>query len=227
MNRMVRLFGTSIGRKLVVATTGIALLGFIVVHMIGNMTIFRSAEALNTYADWLQGHPLLWIARLGLLAVFLLHVGTVASLIVETRRARSTAYDRVKHVAAKSSSRYMALSGMLVLAFIMFHIGHLTLGMFQGESFEALDAAGRHDVFRIVVNGFQNPAISGFYVAAMIAIGFHLAHGIESAVQSLGFKHDSYDTLISIGGKTIVAAIVLGNCAFPALVLFGVIGGTD
>ena len=223
MNRLLGLFGTSIGRKLVTAVTGLALIGFLIGHMLGNMTMFQGADNLNAYASWLQGHPLIWLARFGLLAVFGIHLVTAISLALENRRARPVGYGRKELVAATLSSRYIVVSGLLLLTFVVFHLGHFTLGFFQPEHFHVTDAHGRHDVFRMVVSGFQNPFFSSIYIAAMLLLGFHLHHGVKSLAQTLGLNHDSYSTLLSLAGNGLVALIVLGNCSFPILVLLGVI----
>ncbi|MCG8589885.1 MAG: succinate dehydrogenase cytochrome b subunit [Proteobacteria bacterium] len=226
MNRLIRLFGTSIGRKLVMAGTGLMLIGFVLVHMLGNMAMFQGADALNGYAAWLQGHPLIWAARAGLLGVFLVHSVTAVSLALENRRARPVAYGRKELVAATLASRYIVLSGVLVLGFVIFHLGHFTFGWFQPEHFQARDAQGRHDVFHMVVAGFQSPLFSGVYVVSMLLVGFHLHHGVKSLVQTLGINHDSYNALLSLAGKGLVGLIVIGNCSFPVLVLMGVIGAS-
>ncbi len=224
MNRLVRLFGTLIGRKLVMAATGLALIGFLLGHMLGNMTIFQGAETLNAYANWLQGHPLVWVARLGLLTLFGVHVFTAISLALENRGARPTAYRRKELVAATLSSRYIVVSGLLILAFIVFHLGHFTFGWFQAEHFDGVDASGRHDVFAMVVGSFRDPVIAAIYIVSMLLVGFHLNHGVKSAVQTLGINHDSYNGVLAWAGRALVAVIVLGNCSFPILIQLGMIG---
>lgn len=225
MNRLVRLLGTTIGRKIVMAATGVALLGFVLAHMAGNLLIYNSPEALNDYAAWLQGHPLLWVARIGLLAVFLVHLVTAASLILEKRRARPVAYAQRDLVATGLASRTMALTGALVLFFVVLHLAHFTFGAFGGEHMHRVDAQGRHDVHAMVVGAFENPFVAGGYVAAMLLLGFHLLHGLQSSVQTLGFNHGSYNGLIQIVSRTLVAVIVVGNCSFPVLIQLGVLGG--
>jgi len=224
MNRLIRLFGTTIGRKLVMAGTGLALLGFVLVHMLGNLTILQGADALNGYAAWLKSQPLLWVARAGLLAVFGVHVATAISLAIENRRARPTPYGRKERVAATLASTYIVASGLLLFAFIAFHLGHFTFGVVQPEHFHGVDGEGRHDVFAMVVAAFQDPVIAGVYVVATLILGFHLHHGVKSLVQTVGINHDSYNGLLGVVGQAAVLVIVVGNCSFPVLVQLGVIG---
>lgn len=224
MNRLVRLFGTSIGRKLVMAVTGLALIGFVVVHMVGNLAMLQSASRLNEYAHWLQGHPLIWVARAGLLTLFVVHVVTALSLARENRRARPIGYDARRAGAVSLSARYIVFTGLLVAIFIVFHLVHFTFGTLQPDLFGLVDEQGRHDVFGMVVGAFRNPWFSAIYIVSMLVLGLHLNHGVKSLVQTLGINHDSYNTLLALTGRTLTAIVVVGNCAFPVLVLAGVIG---
>lgn len=223
MRRLIRLLGTTIGRKLVVAGTGLALLGFVVVHMLGNMTVFQGADALNGYANWLHQHPLLWVARLGLLGVFGIHVVTAISLALENRGARPVGYARKASISATLSSRYIVFSGLLVLAFLVFHLGHFTFGWFGMEG-PSVDAKGRADVYAMVTGAFSSTPFTAVYVAAMLLLGFHLHHGVKSVVQTLGINHESYNTLFRVAGRALVATIVAGNCSLPILIWLGVLG---
>ena len=126
MFRLIRLFRTSIGSKLVVATTGVLLLGFLLAHMAGNLVILQGPDALNAYAAWMQGHPLLWGFRLALLALFAVHILTAVRLARDNRAARPVRYRRRADLARHLPSRLMLLSGLLVLGFLVFHLLHLT-----------------------------------------------------------------------------------------------------
>ncbi|MDJ0785660.1 MAG: succinate dehydrogenase cytochrome b subunit [Myxococcota bacterium] len=221
MNRLIRLFGTSIGRKLVMAVTGVLLIGFLISHMLGNMTVFQGQESMNYYAAWLKKHPFLWVARAGLLTIFGLHVVTAISLAIENNAARPEGYRKKSAVAATLSSRYIVVSGLLVLAFLIYHLAHFTFGWVQPDLYHFVDEKARHDVYRMVVLGFQNPIVTGSYVAAMLLLGFHLHHGARSLVQTIGLNHESYNTLIRIGSNTLVAALVIGNCSIPLMILAG------
>ena len=185
MNRLVRLFGASIGRKLVVAATGVLLIAFLFGHMYGNMKVFQGPEALNAYAAWLQGHPLLWGMRLGLLALFGAHIWLTLRLAQENRAARPMAYRRYRPRASRLTSRYMALSGLLVLAFVVYHLLHFTFGVVDPGSTRVVSPGHQPDVYASVVWSFQNPWIAGSYVVAMVLLGAHLWHGATGRVDAL------------------------------------------
>jgi succinate dehydrogenase / fumarate reductase cytochrome b subunit len=223
VNRLVRLFGTSIGRELIMAVTGALLLGFVVVHMLGNMKVFQGPQALNSYAAWLAGHPLLWFARICLLTIFVAHVYTGISLALENRAARPRRYLVHKLVEASFASRYMMLSGALVLAFVIYHLLHFTFGAIGAEHHGLLDADRRHDVYSMMVLGFRDPWITGSYVVAMLLLGLHLLHGASSVLQSLGINHDSYNALLWTACTILVLVIVVGNCSIPLVIYFGAV----
>ena len=223
MIRLVRLFGTSIGQKLVVALTGALMLGFLIGHMLGNMAVFQGPDALNSYAAWLKGHPFVWVVRSGLLTIFLVHVVMTLRLALENRHARSTKYQRTPTRSAGFTSRYMVLTGLLVIAFVVYHLLHFTLGTIQPENAALMDAQQRHDVYSMVVLGFQNPLVAASYVVAMLLLGVHLMHGAASVFQTFGINHDSYDVVIRYGTFGLVTLIVVGNCSIPLLILAGAV----
>jgi succinate dehydrogenase / fumarate reductase cytochrome b subunit len=229
MNRLVRLFGASIGRKLVTAATGAMLIGFLFVHMFGNMKVFQGPEALNSYAAWLRGHPLLWVFRVGLLAVFVLHIVVTLTLARDNRAARPVGYRRYRPRASSFASRFMVLSGLVVLSFVVYHLLHFTFGVIDPMNAHLVDAHNHLDVYTSIVRSFQNPWISGSYVVSMVLLGFHLWHGMESAFQTFGVHHESYETLIRVTCLLLVGALVLGNCSIPILIYAGKValgGGT-
>ena len=221
MNRLVRLFGASIGRKLVVAATGFALIAFLIGHLFGNLKILQGRDALNSYADFLQEHPLVWLFRAGLLTVFVVHIYATLSLARENRAARPVRYHRYSPQAATFASRYMVLSGLVILAFVVFHLAHFTFGVVDPANTRLREAQGRLDVYSSVVRSFQNPWIAWSYVGAMLLLGLHLVHGIASAFQTMGAHHESYKTLIWTFSLALLAALVIGNSAIPLLVLSG------
>ncbi len=224
MHRLIRLFSTSIGRKLVIAVTGAMLLGFLLAHMLGNLALLQGPDAINSYASWLQGHPLLLFMRIGLAVVFLIHVYVAIQLTLENRAARLTKYAIAQVFQSSFASRYMVFTGLLVIVFIVGHLLHFTFGVVQPENFGSVDPAGRHDVYAMIVNGFRNPWVCGSYVIAMNVIGFHLFHGARSLFQTVGINHTSYNGAIRGATLALVALFVIGNCSLPILVYAGVIG---
>lgn len=198
MNRLVRLFGSSIGRKIVAATTGVLLIAFLLGHMYGNMKVFQGPEALNAYAAKLQGHPLLWAFRAGLITLFGTHVYLTLTLARDNRAARPIGYRQYRPRSSSFFSRYMVLTGLVVLLFLVYHLLHFTFGVIDAEHQRLFDAQQNLDVYTSVVQTFQNPWIAGSYVVAMVLLGFHLWHGTTCAFQTLGVRHESYETLIRI-----------------------------
>lgn len=221
MNRLVRLAGASVGRKLVAATTGFLLIAFLFGHLFGNLKVFQGQEALNDYAAFLQGHPLVWVFRVGLLSVFVVHVWATLSLARENRAARPVRYRKYRPLAATVSSRYMAVSGLLLVAFVIYHLLHFTFGVFGPPGAAFAQAHERLDVYSMVVESFRNPWISVSYVVAMMILGLHLLHGATSAFQTFGVHHESYLTLVKGFGLTVVALLVFGNVAIAILILAG------
>lgn len=206
------------------AVTGLMLLGFLMGHMLGNMALFQGPEALNSYAAWLQGHPALWVMRLGLLSVFCLHIYVALLLARENRAARPIAYAVPQVFQTSWASRYMVVTGLLVVLFVVGHLLHFTFGVVSPENYGGVDASGRHDVYAMIVGSFSNPWICGAYVAAMNLVGFHLYHGTRSLFQTVGINHDSYNGSIRAVNFSLVALFVIGNCSLPILVYTGVIG---
>ena len=221
MNRLVRLFGASIGRKLLAATTGFLLLAFLIGHLFGNLKVFQGQEALNSYAEFLQGHPLVWVFRAGLLTVFVLHMWATLSLARENRAARPVPYARYRPKAATLVSRSMVVSGVLILLFVVIHLLHFTFGVIGPAGAEFARAHEQLDVYTMVVQSFQNPWIAGGYTVAMLVLGLHLLHGASSAFQTFGARHESYDGLIKAFSLAVVAVLALGNAAIALLVFLG------
>lgn len=224
MHRLIRLFSTSIGRKLVLAVTGLMLLGFLLAHMLGNMSLFQGPQALNAYADWLQGHPLLWVMRGGLAFVFGIHVTVAIQLALENRRARSVGYAAGRVFRTSWASRYMVVSGSFVIFFVIYHLLHFTFGAVAADNFGTADAQGRHDVYAMVVSSFRNPWVCVSYVIAMNLVGLHLFHGARSLFQTVGINHESYNGGIRIVNLALIAIFVIGNCSIPILVYSGLVG---
>jgi len=212
-------FGSSIGKKVIMAVTGLALFGFVIGHMVGNLQIFLGRESLNDYSVFLH-HILhgagLWIARAGLLAAVLLHIWSAASLTLMNRAARPTGYRRFKPRESTYASRTMRWSGVFLIAFIVFHILHFTTGTLHPRFVEG-------DVYGNVVTGLQVVPVALIYIVAMIALGMHLYHGSWSMLQTLGLNHPRYNHLRFAACTALAAAVVVGNLTFPATILAGLI----
>lgn len=227
MNRLVAAYRSSLGRKMIVAVTGLALLGFVIAHMLGNLQLFAGPETLNGYAAKLQSlGPLLWAMRLGLLTIFVVHVTLTLTLAAENKAARPQAYARaVGRVQSSPATRSMLLTGCTILAFVAYHLAHFTLGVVHPEHHRlAAVALGEPDVYAMVVAGFSNPLVAGLYLLAMALLAVHLHHGIASTVRTLGFENPRWTPLVSTVGKGLAWIIFLGNASMPLAVLAGLVG---
>lgn len=225
MNWLARTLTSSIGRKMLVAVTGLALLGFVIVHMLGNLQVFAGPEALNAYAAKLQHlGALLWVLRGGLLLLALVHIVLAIWIALENRAARPEGYARPGRVQSKVSTRSMTITGLMLLLFVLYHLAHFTWGLTDPEHFHLTDAAGRHDVYAMVVGGFQQPVVTILYVAAMGLLCLHLSHGIASLFQSLGFNHPRYEPALRRTGTVLAWILFLGNASMPLAVLAGLVG---
>lgn len=221
------LFGSSLGRKYIMAVTGLGLFIFVILHMLGNLQIFFGPELLNRYAHFLQTSPeILWPARVGLLVLVGLHFWAAVSLALANRAARPRGYSRTRWVAASYASRTMMMSGLIIAVFVIYHLLHFTVQLpevnLTGTDFKLLqDAEGRHDVFRMMVRGYSNPWVSGFYILGMALLCLHLSHGAGSLFQSIGLKNDFYGPYIDRGARLAAWVIFVGNCSIPVAVLLG------
>lgn len=220
MNALISFLSSSIGRKWIVAVSGLALFGFVVGHMIGNLQIFLGPEPLNRYGAFLQGlGELLWVIRLGLLAMLVAHVFFTIKLRMESRAARPQGYAVTKRMASTLPARMMALSGLMVLCFIIFHLLHYTTQTIDPSFRELHDAQGRHDIYRMMITGFSNPLVSLFYLVAVGLLAMHLQHGIQSLFQTLGLNSAKLRPLLEKGGQAFAWVLFLGYASIPVAVL--------
>jgi succinate dehydrogenase cytochrome b subunit len=224
---MIPFFGhilASVSSKALVALSGLALAGFVVFHMLGNLQVLEGAEALNRYAAFLREMPiLLWTVRLGLLGMVALHIGLAIQLALHNRRARPVGYAVREYRQASLASRTMALTGSLLTLFIVFHLLHLTAGVVDGSFTERLDAQGHRDVFGKVIHAFQNPLFVVLYLAGQVVLGLHLSHALSSSLQTLGIEHPILDRLFRGAGPVVALLVVAGNTAIILAVAFGMV----
>ncbi len=215
---------STLGTKAMVAVTGALLAFFVLGHMAGNLQIFLGQDAVNSYAAGLKAMPgPLWAARLGLLAALILHIVGNVKLRARNQAARPQAYAVQKPIDSTLYSRTMLLSGMVLLAFIFYHLAHLTLGLIHPEYFALTDAEGRHDVFSMTVLGFQEPLVATAYLVAMALLFMHLAHGVASLFQTFGLRAMQWRQAIDLGGRLFAIVVVLGNVAMVVACLAGLI----
>lgn len=232
MNRISRFLASTIGAKLGMAATGILLALFVVAHLLGNLLVWKGRAAMNDYAEMLAHLGVwLWVARLGLLAIFGSHIALGLRLAARNRAARPVAYAKSHTIQASVASRTMVLTGLLVLAFVALHLAHFTLGWLDPARYaltETLTRDGaqvtRHDVFGMLVAGFHVDVFVLIYVAAMVVLGLHLSHGIQSLFQTLGLRHPAYVRLVQLAGRTIAVVLALGFALIPLSVRLGLVG---
>jgi succinate dehydrogenase / fumarate reductase, cytochrome b subunit len=213
---------SSIGAKHVMAVTGLLLLLFAIAHMVGHLQMFGGQDVYNAYAHFLQSlWEVKWPVRAGLLAILIVHLVTALSLVARNRAARPSPYAMWKPVTSSVASRTMAWTGMVVFAFLAFHILHFTIGTVQPEHFHQLDPKQRYDAYTMFVRGFQNPGIYGVYLAGMVLLAMHLGHGAASWLQSLGLRHPKYP--VDKLGRLVSAFLFVGYMIPPTAVLAGII----
>ena len=206
---------------MIVAVTGVVLIAFVVGHLIGNLQIFLGPEWVNGYAEKLRElGPFLWVIRVFLLGNVLLHIFYTISLALENRRARPVGYEEKEHVKATFASRHMALSGLVVLAFIIYHIAHFTVRV-TDPRFLLLkaDPLNRYDVYSMMVYGFQNVFVSAFYIVGMFLLALHLSHGTSSFFQSLGLNDKKMAPRLATAGRVFAWLIFVGYISIPVAVL--------
>ncbi len=204
------------------AITGVPLILFLFAHMIGNLHIFLGPDALNGYAHFLQGlGPLLWIFRMILITLFVVHVFVSATLVVENQLARPKAYSKKATLIATLSSRTMIYTGTLIVACLVYHLLHFTVQSTDPIFQYLLDKEGRHDVYRMISLSFSYPTIAGAYMSAVILLGFHLNHSASSFFQSLGLNNHRFHKYIQLIGPVTCLILVVGFSAVPFSILMG------
>ena len=224
IHRAVRFYEAPIGKKAVMAITGVMLVGYVFAHLLGNLQIYSSdAEQINRYAGFLHNPAnaaALWAARSVLLLAVALHIIAATQLWLQNRAARPIGYVKKADLPASYAARTMIWSGPIVGAFVIFHVLHLT----AGKVLELRELGpNMPDVRYNVIAGFQNYAVSGFYIFAMILLCMHLYHGMWSMFQSLGISHPRYTPLVKKAAAVLAIAVAVGNCSIPIAVLTGLL----
>lgn len=221
----LQVWSSAVGKKWVMAVTGLAMLGFVLAHMFGNAKMYLGAAEYNHYAESLKQllvpimpeGLVLWLFRFGLIVFLTLHVVSAAQLTAMNRRARPTRYQSSRdYIAANFASRSMRWTGLIMFLFIAFHLANLTFGWL-------VPGFTREDVYGNVVANFEQWPISVIYIAANIAVAVHLFHGTWSVFQSLGLNNPRFNGVrrgFAAGTATLVAVV---NCSFPIMVLAGVV----
>ncbi len=215
---------SSLGKKVVMAVTGLMLLGFVIAHLAGNLQIFLGADWLNEYSEHLEEMPLLlWPARVLLGTALVLHMVTALRLAIENKNARPVPYAVQSTVQASLPSRTMVLTGLSVFLFIVYHLLHFTWGVTNPEFCHLTDPQGREDIYSMVILSFQNPAISSVYLLALFILSLHLGHGASSFLQTLGLTREPMLKTMKKAGVVLGWLIFIGFASIPAASLLGVL----
>ena len=224
-NPLAALWGTMVGKKVVMAVTGIVLVGFVIAHMLGNLKIFLGAQAIDTYAAFLRtmGEPLfpysvlLWVVRIVLLTCVALHITAAVQLTRMSRAARPHGYDTKESIATTYAARTMRWSAVIVVLFIVYHLLHLTGGVVGWEPGQFRDLSVYHNV----VAGFSVWYVSLFYIVAMACLCLHLDHGIWSLLQTLGWNNARTTSTLRTLSRAVALAVFVGFISVPVAVLAG------
>ena len=225
---MIPFFRSTVAAKFGMAVTGLLLVGFVVGHLSGNLLVFAGQDAINDYAYFLQHNaPLLWGARIGLSVMLVTHVVLAIRVKRSHSAARPVAYAYENTVQASLASRTMAISGMVLLVYILFHLAHFTVGWVDGESYHLeqvmADGSKRHDVYNMVVRSFQYVPISLLYVLGMALLGMHLSHSLKSMLQTLGLRHAIWTPRIDVVLNLAGWVLAVGYSTIPVAVLLGIV----
>ena len=224
MRRVIALYYSSVGKKVLMAVSGLVWVGFVIAHMIGNLKVFQGPEKIDAYAEFLRevgapafGHgELLWIGRAIMIVAFLTHTLLAYQTTRLSQQARPVSYRRKPHMEMALASRTMRWGGVFLLLFVVYHLMHFTFGNAHPD----FQPGGVH---HNLVTAFQSVPIAFVYIAAVIALGFHLYHGVWSIFQTLGVNHPRYNRIRRPLAALIALAVTVGFVSVPVGVLTGVI----
>jgi len=221
MEKALTFVDTTIGKKVLMALSGLVMFGFVVGHMAGNLQVFLGPEVFNGYAIGLHDlGKLLWVARIGLIVALLVHVVMALQLMARSSAARPEPYRVKKNDTTTFAALTMKYSGFTLLFFLFYHLAHFT---FPGVAMGAYEHLGHTQVYSNFVNGFSVPWVVGVYVLAMISLGLHLYHGTYSLFQTLGANNPLRNARLKTTAQFLALTITLGNIVLPLSVLLGLV----
>ena len=224
------IFRSTLGKKYLMALSGLALFGFVVAHLLGNLQVFGPPDLINGYAHFLKSKPgLVWGARLGLLVIVAVHIYCALSLAATAKAARPVQYAGGSAYGSTWASRYMIVSGLVILAFIVYHLAHFTAllpgingwGDFRALKTELKGHGEVADVYAMMVLGFRVWWVALFYVVAQALLFIHLGHGLAAMFQSFGLRNHVWWPRIQVFAKVFSLAILLGYISIPIAITFG------
>jgi succinate dehydrogenase / fumarate reductase cytochrome b subunit len=223
VNAISVFYQSSVGKKMIVAVTGVILVLFVIGHLLGNLQIFLGPEWINGYAQHLRDlGPLLWAIRGFLLVTVIIHIVLTIRLAIDNKRARPQPYVDKRYVKATFASRHMVMSGVIVLVFILYHLAHFTVRV-TDPRFALLkaDPLGHYDVFSMMVYGFQSYYVSAFYALGLFLLMLHLGHGLSSWLQSVGLNNQKLSPRFALGGRIFAWLLFIGYVSIPVAILLG------
>ena len=219
----MRLFSDSIGRKAVMAVTGLLMILFVVMHLLGNLSIFAGPDGINAYAEKLHAlGPVVWITRVVMLVAVVLHVILSIQITAENWAAKPQKYAVSKSLRATFASKNMIWTGVILGAFVAYHLLHFTFRVTPGLELGE-DAQNRFDVFTMVVTALRSAPMAAIYVVAMVGLFLHLTHGIQSTFQTLGLSNGKLLPAYGRFGKVLSAFFLIGYGAIPVLIVVGLL----
>lgn len=225
--KLVKVYQSSLGKKLLTGITGLALATFVVMHMVGNLLVFSGGQAYNRYGHWVEGlGPLLAVVELLLLLVVITHTVLGIQIFLRRRSARPVAYERYESVGRPSlqsfSSRSMILTGSVVAVFLVLHLQSFKFGPYYTTVLPNGESA--RDLSRLVIQAFQRPSYAFGYTAVVLLLGLHLRHGLWSALQSLGVMSRGLKSLVYALSALVAVLIALGFLVLPQAIYWGWVG---
>ncbi|MHB1299164.1 MAG: succinate dehydrogenase cytochrome b subunit [Gemmatimonadaceae bacterium] len=217
MNWLLGFWASTIGKKVVMAVTGVLLVLFLIGHMLGNLQMFLGADTMNRYAAFLKSTgELLWVARAGLLVAVVLHIVSAYQVTMRNRRARPVAYEKREPAVSTLASKTMRMGGVLIAFFIVYHLMHFTTGQLH-------PAFSHTGVYGNVILGFRSPWVVAFYVVAMAFLGLHLFHGVWSGFRTLGVAKPTPMPLQRKLALVVAVGVWAGFTVIPVAVLLGIL----
>jgi len=223
-NPFIAFYQSSIGKKYVVAGTGLVLIVYVLGHLVGNLQIFIGPDRINAYAKFLHDlGPILWVVRILLIAAFVIHIVATIQLAQENRLANPRKYAVSGYQRSTMASRTMLVSGLIVFCFVIYHLLQFTFRVTDPKFRHVHDALGRHDVHHMLIIGFKNPLISFFYIVGLFLLTIHLSHGFASVVQTLGINNRKTANFVATGGQTLAWLVFAGYVSIPVTILLGII----
>jgi succinate dehydrogenase / fumarate reductase cytochrome b subunit len=215
---------SSVGRKIIMAVTGFVLVAFVCVHLLGNSSVFIGADAINAYAQKLHSlGPFVWVFRLVMLAAFAIHIFFGIQLTLENRAATPEKNVQIKRLKTGFGAETMIVSGLVMLAFVIYHLLHFTVRVTNPEIYVPLGDHGMVDVYVMMVQGFSSALPVIVYVIGLFFLFLHVGHGIQSLFQTLGLSNDKSLPFMEIVSKLVSVVLLVGYISIPMLVVFGLI----